>query len=84
MEDQAKSHVRVAVEDSFAATSVLLGYITIKRKLKIIEDPLCTHHYFVASIIRNAWISLNVGQLAKRFKVKPPVLEDYFSGRIRL
>lgn len=78
LENEALRHVRGSVENSFSSTNNILRLTTLKSKLKLIENRQSAYYYIVSTLIRNAWVSLNHGQVSKRFFRRPPEIMEYF------
>ena len=77
-ENEVMTKIRIANEWSYGYTGTLFPLVKDKFFNKIRLSPNCAFWYFVATLLRNAYVCLYGNISTQYFKISPPDLEEYF------
>ena len=77
-ENEVMTKIRISNEWSYGSTGNLFPLVKDKFFHKIRLSPNCAYWYFVATLLRNAYVCLYGNISTKYFNTSPPDLEEYF------
>ena len=70
------SSLRVSVEWDFGRVQSLFAFTAFKKNLKVLLSPV-GKYYRRAVLLTNCHACLRQNQVSRKFRIKPPHLEDY-------
>lgn len=83
LENRALSSCREIIEWDYGDVGKYWAYVNFRNALKMRKSPV-GQHYFVALLLRNAYVTMNGCNTARYFNIFPPTFEEWVSAGPRV